>query len=199
MCQFIETIRIVNEAIMNLNYHQRRMDNTIVHLGGKKNSLHSYLQAHPLPQDMHEGTVKARVVYDKEGIHEVTYAPYTSRTIRSLRLVTCNDIDYSYKSTDREKLNELKQTAQNADEIIIVKNNLLTDTSYSNIALYDGSRWYTPKSPLLKGTMRQSLIDKGILTEKDIKAKDYFHYQKIALINAMMPLGTCEILIKMSK
>ena len=50
-----------------------------------------------------------------------------------------------------------------------VKNGRLTDTSYSNIALFDGNRWVTPAHPLLKGTMRQSLIDKGLLKEKGIK------------------------------
>lgn len=72
---------------------------------------------------------------------------------------------------------------------------LLTDTSYSNITLFDGSRWVTPRQPLLRGTMRQSLLDDGVLAEQDIKAEDWNSFRQVSLINAMMPLGrlVCEI------
>ena len=60
---------------------------------------------------------------------------------------------------------------QDKDDILIVKNGLLTDTSIANIALYDGNDWYTPLHPLLKGTKRAELLDKGVLKEKEIKIK----------------------------
>jgi hypothetical protein len=41
----------------------------------------------------------------------------------------------------------------NADEIIIVRNGLLSDTSYSNIALFDGTMWVTPKTHLSTDTL----------------------------------------------
>ena len=78
-----------------------------------------------------------------------------------------------------------------ADEVVIVKNGLLTDTSYSNIALFDGQRWVTPRHPLLQGTMRQSLLDTGQLVERDIRDDEGGRYEKVSLINAMMPLGRC--------
>ncbi|MFW5535892.1 MAG: aminotransferase class IV [Prevotella sp.] len=56
------------------------------------------------------------------------------------------------------------------------------------MALFDGNRWVTPAHPLLKGTMRQSLIDKGLLKEKDIMAEDFPKYLEVRLINAMMSL-----------
>ena len=82
-----------------------------------------------------------------------------------------------------------------ADEVVIIRNGLLTDTSYSNIALFDGRHWVTPRQPLLRGTMRQSLLDAGVLTEQDIKAEDWSSYRRVSLINAMMPLGrlVCKI------
>ena len=69
--------------------------------------------------------------YDGQGITLVRADEYCMRAISSLRLVTCDDIDYAYKSADRSRLG----LRGNADEIIIVRNGLLTDTSYSNIAL----------------------------------------------------------------
>lgn len=40
---------------------------------------------------------KARVVYGAGGIKLVEYAPYQMRTIRSLKVVEDDEIDYTYK------------------------------------------------------------------------------------------------------
>ena len=135
------------------------------------------------------------VEYDASGITLVKADEYHVRHITRLRLVVCDDIDYAYKSADRRRLETLFAQRGEADEVVIVKNGLLTDTSYSNIALFDGSQWVTPRQPLLRGTMRQSLLDAGVLTEQDIKAEDWNHFRQVSLINAMMPLGrlVCEI------
>ena len=48
----------------------------------------------------------------------------------------CPDtIDYTYKSAHREELNALYAQKGMADDILIVRNGYLTDTSISNIAL----------------------------------------------------------------
>ena len=38
--------------------------------------------------------------------------------------------------------------------------------------------------------MRQSLLDSGLLQERDILVTDLPRYRQISLINAMLPLGT---------
>lgn len=131
--------------------------------------------------------------YDGQGITLVRADEYRMRAISSLRLVTCDDIDYAYKSADRSRLEQLLGQRGNADEIIIVRNGLLTDTSYSNIALFDGTMWVTPKTPLLKGTMRQAMLDKGLLVERDITPEYCWSCREVSLINAMMPLGRCVV------
>lgn len=145
---------------------------------------------------MTEEETKGRVVYDKDGVKDVSFAAYHPLNIHSLKLVACDNLDYSYKSADRSQLQKLKEQRGDCDEIIIVKNGLLTDTSYSNIALFDGENWYTPKHPLLQGTMRESLIDQGKLRECDLKPEDLNRFLKVSLINAMMPLGFLEVNIK---
>ena len=189
MCQFIETIRIQDGELMNLLYHQKRMERTLSYLGCEWSCVLIDV-LHDRPHG--DGVFKVRVVYDETGVKEIEYLPYKVRSIRTLKLVKCDNIDYTFKSTDRSRLIELSQLKGDADEVIIVKHGLLTDTSYSNIALFDGVKWYTPRLPLLMGTMRQSLIDSGVLIEKDITSEDFSHYQKVSLINAMMPLGVCE-------
>ena len=194
MYPFIETIRIEGGKIGNLPYHQQRLNRTMTHFWPEANvvDLKDALKEAPLTEE----ETKGRVVYDKDGVKDVSFAAYHPLNIHSLKLVACDNLDYSYKSADRSQLQKLKEQRGDCDEIIIVKNGLLTDTSYSNIALFDGENWYTPKHPLLKGTMRESLIDQGKLRECDLKPEDLNRFLKVSLINAMMPLGFLEVNIK---
>ena len=108
-------------------------------------------------------------------IKKIEYFDLNKREFNKLKVVECDNIEYSYKSENREKLNSLKVNGY--DEVIIVKNGLVTDTTISNLAFFDGKEWHTPKNPLLKGTKREELIQKGFLKEKDIKidnVKNYF-------------------------
>ncbi len=100
-----------------------------------------------------EGLNRLRIVYGRE-IEEVTYTPYQMRQVNTLRLVVDDAVDYTYKSTDREGLNRLYARRDGADDVLIVKDGRLTDTSIGNVAFFDGQKWYTPLHPLLKGTMR---------------------------------------------
>lgn len=192
MSPFVETIRVEDGIIHNLAYNQQRLERT----------MNRFFPLAP-PPDLQEelsktqwpanGIWKVHIEYDAAGIRLVRKEAYHIRNIKMLRLAACDDIDYTYKSADRSPLARLLEQKGDADEIIIVKNGLLTDTSYSNIALYDGSHWVTPAQPLLKGTMRQSLIDQGLLAEKDLTANDLPNFEKISLINAMMPLERCVV------
>ena len=194
MYPFVETIRVEEGVAHNIRYHQQRMARTMRRFcpGASGPSLATVLSRRDWPADI---TWKVHVEYDASGITLVKADEYHIRHIISLRLVVCNDIGYAYKSADRRRLEALAAQRGEADEVVIVKNGLLTDTSYSNIALFDGSRWVTPRQPLLRGTMRQSLLDDGVLTEQDIKAEDWNRYRQVSLINAMMPLGrlVCKI------
>lgn len=51
---------------------------------------------------------KASVVYGEEGIEDIQYAPYSMKDIHSLKIVKDDDIDYSFKSTDRNNLELLE-------------------------------------------------------------------------------------------
>jgi 4-amino-4-deoxychorismate lyase len=140
------------------------------------------------------GKQKCRVVYS-DHIEEVSYEPYQMHEVKSLMIVDGDDVDYMYKSTDRLELNELRTKRGVADEVLIVKKDEITDTSYTNVALWDGSEWFTPVHPLLEGTCRAALIDQGILHERVITRQELQHFSKIALINAMINLGELEVAI----
>ena len=57
-------------------------------------------------------------------------------------------------------------------EIIIIKNGLVIDTSFTNIAIHKDGKWLTPKHPLLLGTKRAALLEQGIIQEADITVDD---------------------------
>ena len=188
MQQFVETIKIEDGKALNLNFHQARMERTMRHFFAHTPvpMLSGILSPTP---DMH--FYKARVVYGGQ------YAPYKMRAIRSLKLIEDNEIDYSFKSTDRACLNRLTAQKGDCDEVLIVKNGLLTDTSFTNIAVFDGERWLTPKHPLLMGTKRASLLERQVIKEADISVETLMKAQKVSLINAMIDLGEIEITTQM--
>lgn len=189
MYLFIETIRIENGMIHNLAYHNERLNQTRTLFW--KNcvplNLTDYIQPTPNGE-----VIKCRVVYGKE-IKEITYTPYSIRRIDTLRVVCSNEIDYTYKSIDREQLNRLYALREGADDILIVRNKLLTDTSIANIALYNGSEWHTPRTPLLKGTQRAFLLDRQIIKEEEITLEQLFTYSRITLFNAMIGFRKMEL------
>ena len=195
MCQYIESLRVVDGHICNLAYHQQRMNKTRLEVFRQPTPLllNDVFKGIKAPS----GLAKLRFVYDEAGIHDMSCTPYKRKEIHSLRLVTANDIDYRYKSVDRSALNQLKEKQGDCDEILIIRNNHITDTSYTNVALYDGKQWFTPSTPLLRGTMRQSLLDKGLLQERELLVSDLPNYKQISLFNAMMELG--EVVLPVNK
>lgn len=72
-----------------------------------------------------------------------------------------------------------------ADDILIVRHGLITDTSFSNILLLDGMQWVTPAEPLLAGTCRARLLQQQRIIAKTIHLEDLSKYSHFMLINAM--------------
>ena len=100
--------------------------------------------------------------------------------------------DYTYKSCDRSALNALFGQRAGADDVLIVRRGLITDTSIANIALWNGSRWETPEAPLLEGTMRAYLLDEGLITPCAIRPQDLPRYTRVRLFNAMISFGEID-------
>lgn len=176
----LETIKIEDGAIFNLSYHQKRFN------ASRKSILHATdtidLSKYIIAPS--KGLFRCRIVYNKK-IEEIQYIPYKEKIINSLKIVPSN-IEYSFKYEKRDCFELLLKKHSEVDEVIIEKEGYLTDTTISNIALYDGEKWFTPKKPLLKGTMREKLLDDGFLQLKVIKKESLHNYTHLALINAMI-------------
>ncbi len=173
---FFETIKCEDYEFFHLDYHQKRMAKTV----GLNFNLSDYLYA-PSAK-----LFKCKVIYNHEGIVDVEFSSYKKRVISSFKLIDDDVITYDKKALDRMNIDKLFAQKEEADEIIIIKNGLVTDTSIANIALFDGTNWITPKIPLLEGTTRARLLQEQAIFEKDITIKMLQEAKKIALLNAMI-------------
>ncbi|MCQ2200422.1 MAG: aminotransferase class IV [Paludibacteraceae bacterium] len=144
-----------------------------------------------IPKDAEKGKYKCRIVYGKD-IESVEFSPYEAKIRQSVAIATDDNIDYTYKSTNRDALRNLVAKS-GADDVIIIRNGKVTDASYCNLVFEnDKGELFTPKDALLKGTCRQRLIDKGIVKECEIRREDIFSYRFVYFINAMMDLDECQ-------
>ncbi|MCF6359956.1 MAG: aminotransferase class IV family protein [Cyclobacteriaceae bacterium] len=185
MSLLIETISCIDGKLQNLFWHTSRVNKSRSILFNSTNKLS--LEKTPLPDFVQEGLWKCRVLYDGK-INGVSFEPYVAKKVKTFKLIE-SDITYSHKFEDRRAIDELFQQKGDADEIIVVKNGLVTDTSIANILLFDGRNWITPDYPLLEGTMRAELISKKVVKPQPVKASDLAKYKKIMLINAMNPFN----------
>ena len=182
----LETIKLKNGSLLNLPFHQDRMDASREQLW-KKRSGFILEEVVEIPASKKKGVFKVRITYGPNGFKQ-EIEPYTPSVIASLKLVYSNEINYAIKYADRSDLNALSNLRGECDEILIVKNGQITDTSYSNVAFYDGSQWWTPQFPLLAGTQRAKLISEGRIKERNIRPMDLNSFKGVKLFNAMIDL-----------
>ncbi len=182
---FIETIKVKDGVFYNLPLHFARLEKTAIHFFGIAPSLK--LSGDMIPDELRSGLVKCRVTYSSR-ILSVEFEPYVFRKISSLALVEDNTIDYTYKTLNRHLLNTLYSHRGNCDDILIVRNGLITDTSYANVVFENPQGLFTPQSCLLAGTKRQYLLKKGVVQELNITKDNIASFSKLYLINAMIDL-----------
>lgn len=181
---FLETIRLEDGKFHFLSYHQTRFDQTRAKFcaGEEALSLASCLE---VPKKYQQGLFKVRVLYGCK-IEQISYEPYQIRSVKTLKLINADDLVYDAKYANRTEINTLFEQRGHCDDVLLVKNGLLTDTSYANVILSDGRHWYTPAKPLLAGTGRARLLELGIIIPVDIYQENLNDFQELRLINAMM-------------
>jgi 4-amino-4-deoxychorismate lyase len=192
MSRLIESIRLLDGMSNNLSYHQARMDASIQDLFNRQNSidLKQYLETAHYPKT---GLFKCRILYDATTIYSTEFISYAPKRVNSLKIIESNTIDYAYKYEARTSIDELYALRDKCEDIIIVKNGLVADSSYSNLVFFDGTDWITPSTPLLKGTMRQALLEAGVIQEGIITRKEISTFQRCRLINAMVGFNGPEL------
>jgi len=183
MCRLFETIQVRDRRLININYHNRRFNQSRLELFGIKENI-CLENIISLPDTLNDKIYKCRLNYSQT-INEITYSEYIPKIISTLRIVFCDDISYNYKYENRIYLKTLLRQA-GTDDILIIKNGFVTDSSFANIIFFDGLKWHTPSTPLLMGTKRSFLLDTGAVTESEIHYKDIRLFHSSRLINAML-------------
>ncbi len=179
---YFETIKCEDEEVFHLDYHNKRIARTI--------GLNLNLQEYIYPPN--NKLLKCKVIYNNNEIINIEYDEYKLKEINTFKLIYDDNISYKYKAVNRKEINNLYSQKDNNDEIIIIKNGLVTDTSIANIAIYENGIWLTPKIPLLQGTTLDRLIDENIIKQADITLNQLIKSPKIALMNAMIGFKVIE-------
>ncbi|WP_419869437.1 aminotransferase class IV [Chryseobacterium sp. CT-SW4] len=193
MSLFIESIKVEDQKVYLLDLHQKRVDQTFAHFG-KDSSIDLSKIFKSLNHD-EDGLYKLRITYDLDKRIRTQIIPYAISKLEDFQLVENNNFDYSFKFEDRKELDKMKAKAR-AEEIIIVKNNHITDTSFSNLLFLKNKQWYTPSTYLLNGVQRQHLLKQKKVKELEItlqNIKEFSHFQIINALNDFDDMFTYPI------
>lgn len=184
MFQLLESIRIENRTLHNIELHNQRFNVARHALYGHSDQikLENIIE---ISANMSKHRYKCRVLTNGKTIQVYT-EPYQQRKIKTLKVIVFNNIEYTYKTTNRTLLDKAFALRGECDDVIIVKNDKVTDAWASNLIFYDGENWVTPTHPLLKGTQREYHLTSGQIMEKTIHYADIKNFEKVRLINAMI-------------
>ncbi|MDZ7739956.1 MAG: aminotransferase class IV [Bacteroidales bacterium] len=187
MSLLVETIKVKDGRLFNIEYHSNRFNKTRKDLfnTGPAVDLQDKII---IPAYARQGLFKCRIEYN-DHIRKLDFLPYEIKMIRTLRLVEAGDLEYRYKYLNRSGIDSLMEQKGSCDDILIIKDGRITDTSYANIIVRgnDGI-WYTPSSYLLRGTKREYLLDNGLIKEKDITPAGLKRFRELRLINSMLDI-----------
>ncbi len=182
MYRFLETIRCKDGVFQALDLHQSRLDRTFSEVWGQSAP---WKISHMLPLVPPVGLFKCSLRYDRENL-DWRVIPYLRQDISALKIKEAPHLDYHLKYSDRGALEALRGELLPGQEVLITQKGFLTDTTFCNIALFNGHSWITPRHCLLAGTQRETLLKQGVVQAGDISVQDICHFQKIALFNALM-------------
>jgi len=181
---FLETICLLNAKVQNIDAHIKRMRQTAEYFRFDAPELPDLEVL--LTSGMENFKVKCSIHYHNE-ISSISFERYIPKVIHSLKLVNASPA-YAFKFSDRRELNNLLNLREECEEVLIVRNGYITDTTYSNVVLQKGDELYTPHNPILNGTKRQKLLQEGTISEKVIRKESLKEYSRIYLINAMLDI-----------
>ena len=191
MSRLVESIKIENGNMLNVGFHNERMIRSLYGIFGVKKEP-DIEKLIVVPEFAKTGVYKCRLIYDDKSSH-VEFIPYIIKPVRSLKLIIDENICYPYKYVERDNLNRLMDLRGDCDDILIVKNGMVTDSSYANVVFSDSAgKCVTPATFLLPGIMRASLLSRGLLMEVSISSSDIKKYTEVKLINAMFGLDDTQ-------
>ena len=192
---FFETIRVDDGKILNLDLHVKRSSATIHHHYSVLYEIpfeqlleeHFHKEQSQKEYSLHNGIFKFRVVYSNRVLKH-TLTPYSPLPLNTLKAVECKDIEYNHKYENRSRIESLRALRGGCDDILIIKNGFVTDSSYGNILfkLKGDNNLYTPTTFLLNGTKREFMLSKELIFERELRIENLYECESFYMINAMV-------------
>lgn len=187
MSLLLETICVRAGKFEHLAYHKARMRKTAGSLPTENLDLWLENAFATQTTALPTALMKCRLLYTAQSIEAVEFHAYTPQPPQTLQIVEAPDLAYSAKYADRTALEALKAQRRQADDILITQGGFITDTSYCNVAFFDGVAWFTPEKPLLEGTTRSRLLEAGKLQTAPLRTTDLPTFVCMRVFNAMLP------------
>lgn len=196
MPSLLETFCVAGGQILNVPYHAARVEWSLGCSFPMALMLDA-LRAQAAQQKATSGKWRATVTYSRAGVEGIRMIPYQVPAIAQLQLVVISENFYAKKWADRSRLNAYKAVLPPGVEPLFILDGQPSDTTFTNIVLERNGQLFTPAAPLLRGTKRHRLIDKGMVEMASIFLGDLQRYDAVHLINAMLDLG--EVVIPMER
>ena len=183
MYLFFESINYNFGKYHLLKLHQLRINKAFAEFfkGKRPHQLENIL-----PKKSFLNQYKTRFIYNDLSF-KFEFIEYKKPKITSLKLYEISDtFDYSFKYFKRDYFVKAEEKNKENQVCLFMKKGQITDTSFSNIIFQDTYlNWFTPKTYLLNGVMRQYLLNKKIIQTKVINKYNLKNFSHFFLINAM--------------
>lgn len=190
MYRFLETMLWDGSRIKYLNYHLDRIIHSL-EFDSKKDFKTAHTRFQEIQDIIHEyafplnDSSRVRILYDSDGfeIEVLKFAPSFPGSFKCIEIDPA--FDYSFKYANRERLDHAFENRGEADEVILLKNGWVTDTSKANLAFRKNGIWYTPYFPLLAGTTWKRLIRERAILPRPIHIDQVNLFDSLRSFNAL--------------
>ena len=199
--QLFETMRLESGLFPRISYHKKRMKNASEQLGFLFDESTWSELIISISEQYATDVYRIKILLNKDGTMHYVAAPLPEKSTFTAKLLPLSaDVNNQvivHKTTQREHLEHNHQT-----DIVLLYNEegKVLEFDIGNIMIREGGYYYTPfyNEDFLCGCMRQELLDKGELIEKDydiheLKDKISSNMIQIFLINSLREVAEVEI------
>lgn len=201
MSRLLETIRVSMYRAFWLEWHFRRV---LFSTGSERTAraiigLASSIVHRETGRTIRcPGRYRLSIEYEHDTLIRYTITPYARRQV--FACVACEPrdashrlIEYRLKYADRSALNETARNLATGVEPLYVRNGLVLEARYANVAFLRRGQWFTPRTVMHAGTARARLLGSGILQEADIYRAELCDFDAMCFVNAMLDPGELVI------
>ncbi|WP_039068785.1 aminotransferase class IV [Staphylococcus shinii] len=199
--QLFETMRLESGLFSRLSYHKNRMKNASEELGFLFDESAWSELIDSISEQYATGIYRLKILLNKDGTMEYVAASLPEKSTFTAKLLPLtSDVNKQvviHKTTQRAHLEHNHQT-----DIVLLYNEKgkVLEFDIGNVMIKENGHYYTPlyNEDFLRGCMRQELLDKGELLEKDFEVhelKDKISNNKVQifLINSLREVAEVEI------